>query len=162
MERKIGKLMWLELPNTWIVILNVFGIPSVHLLIAWWSNRLPSRWFQSELPTSARKPSRIYEDLFFIRRWKKFLPDAGPWMKGFPKGKLKSTDPDYLRAYILEARRGEFSHWLQLIAITGFVLWNPYPANYVIIFYTLLSNMPCILNLRYTRKRMLPVLIKKS
>jgi glycosyl-4,4'-diaponeurosporenoate acyltransferase len=161
MERKAGGLMWLELPNIWIVTINVIGIPTVHLLIAWWSNRLPRRLFQWPLPSSAEKPSQIYENIFFIRRWKKLLPDAGPWMKGFPKGQLKSTDPDYLRSFILETRRGEFSHWIQLVVIIAFVLWNPYPANYVIILYALLSNMPCILNLRCTRKRMLYVLFKK-
>lgn len=154
--------MWLELPNIWIVVINVIGIPATHLLISWWSNRLPRSWFQSPLPGSAKKPSRIYDDVFFIRRWKKFLPDAGPWMQGFPKGQLKSTEPDYLRAFILETRRGEFSHWFQVVVISAFILWNPYPANYIIVLYALLSNMPCILNLRYTRQRMLYVLRKKS
>jgi glycosyl-4,4'-diaponeurosporenoate acyltransferase len=162
MERTAGELMWLELPNIYIVVINVIGIPAAHLLIAWWSTRLPSPWFQCSIPNSAEKPHRVYEDIFLIRRWKKYLPDAAPWLKGFPKGQLKSSDPDYLRAFILETRRGEFSHWIQLVVISAFILWNPYPANYIIVTYALLSNMPCILNLRYTRKRMLYVLLKKT
>jgi len=154
--------MWLELPNIYIIVLNVIGIPTAHLLIAWWSNGLPSRWFQFPLPNTAKKPHSFYQKLFFLRRWKNILPDAGPWLNAFPKKKLQSTEPAYLRTFILETRRGEFSHWCQILVISAFIVWNPYPANYVIIVYALLSNMPCIINLRHTRKRMIPVLMKKT
>jgi glycosyl-4,4'-diaponeurosporenoate acyltransferase len=103
----------------------------------------------------------VYEKVFFIRRWKHLLPDGAPWFDGFPKKKLESTEPGYLRKFILETRRGEFSHWLQIIAITGFIAWNPFPANLIIISYALASNLPCLLNLRHTRQRLLPVLQKQ-
>lgn len=155
--------MWIELPNLWIAVINIIGIPATHLLIAWWSTRLPSTWFapRKSLPTK-KKAHPIYEKLFLIRHWKHLLPDAAPWFKGFPKGSLQPTDPSYLRTFILETRRGEFSHWVQTIVITAFIAWNPYPANIIIIVYAFLSNLPCILNLRYTRQRLFALLSKRT
>ena len=72
------------------------------------------------------------------------------------KKKLQSTEPDYLRKFILETRRGEFSHWVQWILITSFIAWNPFPANLIIIAYAFASNVPCLVNLRHTRQRLLP------
>ena len=147
--------MWIDLPNIWIVLINIMAIPATHLLIAWWTTALPTHFFlATQNETRAQKPNPVYERFFLIRRWKNLLPDGASWLNGFSKGKLQSTEPEYLRTFILETRRGEFSHWLQMICISSFIIWNPYPANIIILFYAGLSNIPCILNLRYTRQRM--------
>ena len=83
-------------------------------------------------------------------------------MNGFPKGSLQSTDTAYLQRFMLETRRGELSHWLQWFIISAFITWNPFPANLVILTYAALANLPCILNLRYTRIRMAHVLDKRA
>ncbi|MFK7909955.1 MAG: glycosyl-4,4'-diaponeurosporenoate acyltransferase [Akkermansiaceae bacterium] len=153
--------MWIELSNTWIIVANVLGIPAAHMLVSWCCTNMPASWFAKPDTPHAPKPHPVYEKIFFIRRWKHLLPDAAPWMKGFPKGSLASTEPDYLREFMLETRRGEFAHWLQWLAISAFIIWNPYPANLVILFYAALANLPCILNLRYTRQRMARHLSKK-
>lgn len=150
--------MWLELPNLWIALINALGIPAVHLAIAWWSTQLPAQMFDSS--PCPQNSSKIYERLFLIRRWKHLLPDGSSWMKGFAKGTLKSTDHDYLKAYISETRRGEFSHWVQWLAISLFIIWTPPPYHFLILFYATLANLPCILNLRYTRIRLSRVLSK--
>lgn len=157
--------MWLELPNLWIALINIIGIPTIHLVTAWFSTLLPRKLFNSstDLPVNRPiKPNQIYQKLFLIRQWKKFLPDAAPWFKGFSKKSIRSVDPQYLNTFIIETRRGEFSHWLQLMLITTFIIWTPPPAHYIIVSYAILSNLPCILNLRYTRQRMLHYLRKKS
>ncbi|HBF17653.1 MAG TPA: hypothetical protein DDW37_08460 [Verrucomicrobiales bacterium] len=153
--------MWLEFSNLTIILLNCLGIPAVHLAIAWLCEQFGDHRFVRCLPSVAPKPNNFYEKSLFIRRWKRLLPDGAPWFDGFPKKKLKSTEPDYLRKFILETRRGEFSHWIQWILITGFIAWNPFPANLVIIAYAFASNVPCLLNLRHTRQRLLPALIKQ-
>lgn len=81
-------------------------------------------------------------------------------MGGFAKGKLESTDNEYLTRFIAETKRGEFSHWLQFFVICCFSVWNPLPATAIIVVYSTLSNFPCILNLRYTRLRILRVMRK--
>lgn len=153
--------MWLEFSNLTITLLNCLGIPAVHLAIAWLCEQFGDHHFVRCLPSVAPKPNKFYEKYLFIRRWKRLLPDGAPWFDGFPKKKLKSTEPDYLRKFILETRRGEFSHWIQWILITGFIAWNPFPANLIIIAYAFASNVPCLLNLRHTRQRLLPALIKQ-
>lgn len=159
--------MWIELPNYWIIILNCIGIPAVHLLISLWSNRMPANRFEPERFIYRSRPwessGKIYPKIFLLPLWKNYLPDAAPWFKGVSKKNLNSKDIGYLRNFSIEACRGEFSHWLQMIALMGFVIWNPFPANLVIVVYSLISNLPCILNLRYTRARLMRVIrIKES
>ncbi len=153
--------MLVELPLAWIAVINTLGIPLTHLIIAWGSTQLPQTWFR--LPFSVNKvakkrPTAIYEKIFLVRSWKHLLPDAAPWFNGFPKGSLESTEPSYLKTFIAETRRGELSHWVQILAISSFIVINPWQAKIIIVCYAILSNTPCIINLRYTRIRMLRVL----
>lgn len=154
--------MFLDFSNLTIVLLNCLGIPAIHLAIAWFCEQLKDERFIRPLPDSILTASKLYEKLFLIRHWKHLLPDGAPWFNGFPKKKLQSTEPAYLRKFILETRRGEFSHWIQWIAITSFIAWNPFPANLIIILYAAASNLPCLINLRHTRQRLIPVLMKQS
>lgn len=151
--------MFLDLSNFWIITLNVLGIPTAHIFLSVVSTRLPDTFFERR---SGLTPSSfelaLHQKLFLTRKWKACLPDAAPWMGGFPKAKLLGSTPEYLRKFVLETRRGEFSHWAQLIVISAFTGWNPWPANLIIVGYAILSNLPCILNLRYTRLRLLRVL----
>ncbi|WP_193213113.1 hypothetical protein [Luteolibacter marinus] len=150
--------MWIELPVPWIIALNCLGIPAVHLGVSWWTTRLPRAWFGRDRALFRErrweKSGDVYERCFHIRRWKKWLPDAAPWFAGFAKGRLQSIDPEYLDEFIAETRRGEFAHWIQMVVIAAFVAWNPYPANWVIVAYGVLSNVPCLLSLRHTRLRL--------
>lgn len=156
--------MLAEIPLLWVAAINTVGIPITHIIIAGISTLLPQSWFR-KCSDGAQphylKSTTYYENAFFIRSWKGLLPDAAPWFKGFPKGSLQSKDPDYLKTFIAETRRGEFSHWLQVLAISSFALFNPWPAAIIIVVYSFISNIPCILNLRYTRIRMLRVLAKE-
>lgn len=154
--------MWIELTNTWIIIANVLGIPAAHMSLSWICTIAPDAWFDKPREKNSPKPHPIYEKLFLIRSWKHLLPDAAPWMNGFPKGKLQSTETAYLQQFVLETRRGELAHWLQWTVISCFIAWNPYPANLVILGYATIMNLPCILNLRYTRIRMAHVLGNRS
>lgn len=154
--------MLADIPLIWIAVINTLGIPLTHLAIAWVSTQLPRTWFAKKQTYSGANNTEIYEKLFFVRSWKHLLPDGAPWFKGFAKSSLESTDPDYLRTFITETRRGEFSHWVQIVAICCLTIINPWPAKLIITVYALLSNMPCIINLRYTRIRMLRVLAKEK
>ncbi len=148
--------MWIELPPIWIYSINILGIPTVHLLVAWWSHKKPISSFDPLSPLFCSRSweanQRIYEFLK-VRIWKNLLPDAAAWFSGFAKASLNSTDPDYLRIFVKETCRGEESHWLQLLLILPFVLWTPFPQSVIIIVYAFFSNIPCILNLRQTRLR---------
>jgi len=149
--------MWIELPNIWIAVINTLGIPAAHLIIAWLSTRLPQKLFRkSREETSNQRPLQqfVLERIFLVRKWKNRLPDAAPMFGGFPKASLASKDPRYLQEFIAETRRGEFSHWLQMLVIPIFILWTPWPGNLIILVWSVISNLPCLLNLRHIRQRM--------
>jgi hypothetical protein len=155
--------MWIELPYLWIAVINTLGITAAHFLLAWGCTQLPQCWFRKdeEARDSDHRFQRwLYERVFLVKRWKKRLPDAAPWFKGFPKSSMQSSEPDYLRTFIAETRRGELSHWLQIPAISAFIIWTPWPGNLIIIIYAFLSNLPCIINLRHTRQRMSRLLFR--
>lgn len=150
--------MLFELSNTGIILANCLGIPAAHLGISWLCERLPRHCFAKPIPTTPAKLNPIYESFFLIRRWKNLLPTAPSWISPFSKASLQSTDRGYLKNFITETRRGEFAHWMQWMTISIFVVWNPYPANIIILTYAALVNTPCILNLRYTRQRLINLL----
>ena len=151
--------MLVELPSLWIAFLNVFGIPTAHLFIAWGSNQLPSYFFRPQsflYRTRAwEKKGKIYQRIFRVKRWKDSLPDGAAWLSGFAKGSLLSNHSEYLKQFQIETCRGEFSHWIQMMAISLFIIWTPFPASIIIIAYALLSNLPCIISQRYSRGRMI-------
>ena len=151
--------MLLELSNLWIVILNVVGIPAIHLGISWIYTRLPRERFDPQSPLFRIRPwedgGRVYQRIFRIRKWKHLLPDAAPWFDGFAKGKLGDKDPGYLRAFIAETCRGEAAHYAQIPGILLTLIWNPWPvAAIVMILYAFLSNLPCLILQRFTRARL--------
>lgn len=151
--------MWVDCPNFWIVVLNVIGIPAIHLAISWAFTKMNRSRFD---PSSALYRERgwemegnVYQMLFRIRAWKGLLPDAAPWFDGFAKGKLKDKDPGYLRSFIAETCRSEAAHYAQIPGILLTLIWNPWPvAACVMIVYAFLSNLPCVILQRFTRARL--------
>lgn len=151
--------MWVDLPNLWIVVLNVIGIPVIHLGISWIFIKMKRSRFDPNAPLYRdrvwEQGGEFYQTGFRIRRWKGLLPDAAPWFDGFAKGKLKDKDPEYLRAFIAETCRGEAAHYAQIPGILLTLIWNPWPvAAIVMIVYSVASNLPCILLQRFTRARL--------
>lgn len=149
--------MILELPALWIAALNILLIPCIHLSLAWLSLQLPQRWFRIQ-HNPAHEPIEIYTAWFHVHRWKNILPDGAPWIGGDAKSKIKGRSPEQLQQFLAECRRGQFAHWLQALGIATLVIYNPAPANTIILSYALLSNLPCILNLRQTELRIRKIL----
>jgi glycosyl-4,4'-diaponeurosporenoate acyltransferase len=157
--------MFLSLPDHWIIILNVIGIPAAHLGLSWLFTRLPLAWFRPAAFPFRPLPGEscaLYERRFGIRHWKELLPDAAPWFGGFEKKKLRAGDPDYLRTFRSETCRSEAAHHAQLLVLLGFVAWTPWPAALAIVLYAPLSNLPCILLQRHNRIRLTRVLARSA
>lgn len=151
--------MWLDLPNLWIVTLNVIGIPAIHLGISWLYTKMDRSRFDPASPfyreRSWERDGDFYQRLFRIRLWKAKLPDAASWFDGFAKRSLKERDPAYLQTFIAETCRGEAAHYAQILGLFLTLIWNPWPiAAGVMMVYALLSNLPCILLQRFTRARL--------
>lgn len=147
--------MWVELPAVWIAVVNCVGIPVVHLLVSWVATCLPARVFESAGSVGRVQPWErgLYERVFRVRKWKDLLPDAAPWFGGVPKGRLGSGKREELELFCVEARRGEWAHWVQMLGVMLFVVWTPLPWAWVIVGYAVLSNAPCVVSLRYARSR---------
>jgi len=129
----------------------------IHLGVAWVFTRLPGRWFDRGGPSWLGPGVRevdAYKRVAGVRVWKRLLPDGAPWMKGFAKRKLMSTEPEYLRQFVAETRRGEAAHWVMMGAVVVFFLWNPLWADGVMAGYAVAANVPCIVTQRYNRFRL--------
>lgn len=152
--------MPIELPAVWIVVLNAGLWPVLQLSLAWGFTRMPVSWFHPPEPPGYESVV-LYERFFCVRHWKHMLPDAAKWMGGtFAKRELKSSDPDYLRRFIVETWRGELCHASAILFVPLFFLWNPWWGNCVVLIYAVLANVPCIIVQRYNRLRLQQVLTR--
>ncbi len=68
--------MLVELPVTWLVILNVSGWLAIQLGLAWGFTRMPEKWFIPGPAYPWENGGRFYERSFAIKRWKDHLTDA--------------------------------------------------------------------------------------
>lgn len=153
--------MWLDLPVWAIALLNALGIPGVQLGVSWAFTRMPQGCFDpASLPyrSSFGVTAKCYNRCLGVRRWKGLLPDAAPWFGGFAKKRLRASDRAFLETFRRETCRSEAAHWVQLVLVSGFVIWTPMPWAWVIIVWVLVSNAPCIVLQRQNRRRIEGVL----
>ena len=143
--------MWVEWPYWTIGFVNALGVPLVHLGVSWLFARMPQRWFRRPC-RSGRKA--LYEKVFLVRRWRDHLPDAAPWVGGEAKATLTGKKRHDLPAFAAECLRGIYAHWTQFWLLLLFMLWTPAPWAFIFLAYSLLLNLPCIINLNYTRTRL--------
>lgn len=101
------------------------------------------------------KGGNMYKKIFFVHKWKRFLPDGDSFIKGgFPKKKLKSIDETFLKTFIAESCRAELSHLLAILPFWVFGLFAPPIVTLFMFIYALAVNMPCIIAQRYNRPRL--------
>ena len=155
--------MPIELPIAWVIVLNLAGWPVIQFGLAWAFTRMPLSWFNPGGPRAWERKGRFYERVFAIKRWKDRLPDAARWFgRGFAKGTLAGTDPNYVRRFICETWRGELCHWFAIGCAPVFFLWNPGWADLVMVGFALVANLPFILAQRYNRARFQRLLFRQS
>jgi glycosyl-4,4'-diaponeurosporenoate acyltransferase len=147
-----------DLPLGWLVAANVTGWLAVQLGLAWALTQVPADCFDP-LSTLARpRPweggGRVYQRVFGVRRWKDRLPDGATWVGGTGKRCLPSRSHEAREAFAREAWRGELIHWLALLTLPVFALWNPPWAMFANAAYAAAANLPCIIAQRYNRARL--------
>ncbi|MGD9605101.1 MAG: glycosyl-4,4'-diaponeurosporenoate acyltransferase [Bacilli bacterium] len=104
----------------------------------------------------------IYERIFHVRRWKKFLPDGSKVVKGgYQKSHLHDFSEENLHRFIIESARAELTHWLAIIPFWVFGLFMPLYAVFIMLLYALIVNLPCIIAQRYNRPRVIHLMNKK-
>lgn len=151
--------MLIELPMCWIVTLNIAGWLVIQLGLAWFFLQLPATWFGGAKARRNFRTRFVYEKILRIKSWKDRLPDAAAWFNGgFTKGVLAEKNSAYLHRFLAETRRGEICHWMAILFVPVFLLWNPWWGFLVNLSYSLLANLPCIMAQRFNRMRLLSLL----
>lgn len=129
----------------------------IHLTIAYWATLLPINRFKNDnwLFTPKKfETTKFYENILYVKKWKHLLPDgAALFKKGFRKKRIMTKQKDYLEIFLIETRRGEFTHWFVILFSPIFFVWNPLIFGLVNIAYALVANIPCIIVQRYNRLR---------
>jgi glycosyl-4,4'-diaponeurosporenoate acyltransferase len=147
----------------WVIFLNIALILIIHLGISWACTRLPLTHFNPYSSfyriKSWERDGRIYTRVFRIKKWKNMIPDGAKMFRGgFPKKNLESCDTDYLFTFARETCRGELTHYLQMVPMPVFFLWNVWWGGVIMVVYLLAANIPCIILQRYNRARLLRVI----
>lgn len=151
--------MLIELSISWVIALNVMAWLVIQFGLAWSFTQIAVERFDYlnavARPRGWERGGRFYEKAFAIKLWKNRLPDASRMFRGgFAKANLQTAAPEYLRRFLRETWRGELVHWLALLALPLFAIWNPWWGVLVNAAVALAVNFPCILALRYNRARL--------
>ena len=149
----------------WTLFLDISVWVVIHLGFSYACSMIPLNklnpgncWYRIK---NFEDEGNIYTGFFKIKKWKHFVPDGAELFKNsFPKKKLQSYSPEYLRIFTLETCRGELTHCLQILPAGIFFLWNIWWVGIIMIVYALCVNIPCILLQRYNRIRLQKVLEK--
>lgn len=149
----------IHLPTFYLIIVNTFAWLIVHFGVAYFSSRIEVIKFN---PHSILFKTRswelngmIYQSVFRVRRWKRLLPSGGKIFGLFSINEFHSSTQNYVRKWIAESCRAEFTHWIAILPVFFFILWNPIEAWIINIVYALCANIPCIISQRYNRPRVL-------
>jgi glycosyl-4,4'-diaponeurosporenoate acyltransferase len=131
----------------------------LHFLVGWIAWRMPVSIFMKDnwlyRSRGWEQGGQFYRRFLFIDRWKRFMPEAGDFFPGgFSKKRLLHRDPEYLKRFYIETRRGEFTHWLSMMPAPLFFLWNSWPVGLCMIGYALAFNLPFIAINRFNRARL--------
>jgi glycosyl-4,4'-diaponeurosporenoate acyltransferase len=120
----------------------------------------PKNWLFME--RKWEKKSKLYESIFNIKKWKRWLPDGAEVShKAFKKKHLQNADSAYIRIFILETCRAEILHWIVFLFGFIFFIWNPWYVGIIMIVYASITNLPCVLTQRYNRIRLKRLLATK-
>lgn len=132
------------------------------LVVGLVANQLPERWLRQAAPP----PARISAEPCWppgIRRWKRWIPDAGPALPGgIRKASLARRDPQLLLRLMLETRRAELVHWVLWPAGLLTALWLEPAGVLVNLGFATLFNVPCLLLQRFNRRRLQRCLARLS
>ena len=102
---------------------------------------------------------RIYERVFFVKKWKSRLPDIGDFLKWrFSKKHLAGTKSDYLYRFLIESCKAELTHWMIILSSFLFIFWGGLVTFSRILLLAAMLNGPYIIIQRYNRPRLVRLL----
>ncbi|WP_143146295.1 hypothetical protein [Ferrithrix thermotolerans] len=134
----------------WVVISASVGYVGAKLPLVSLARRYGSyRIFSFE------RGGTFYERYLKVRRWKRYLPEAGDIFEGgVSKRSLALGVTDAKLRFYLETKRAEFVHrYLILLELVPTFVWFGF-FHEVVVAYAVLANVPCLVAQRYNRARL--------
>lgn len=151
--------MRIKLPIIWLLIFNSLAWFFFHMSISLVMLRVSEDWLDNRKklfqPRKWEKNGDIWQNVFRIRQWKKYLPDGSMFLKSsYDQTHLHGTRAENLKKFIIETKRAELTHWLMIPPAALFFIWNPPWAGWLMVVYALIFNLPMIMTQRYNRPRL--------
>ncbi|MBP7237386.1 MAG: hypothetical protein KBA07_05020 [Petrotogaceae bacterium] len=150
----------------WLTIFLCFILwPVIQISIAVLCTKIPQSKFSYSSgifkPHRWEKNGSIYQTLFKVKKWKKFLPDGGAVMKnGYRKKRLRNYSVIELEKFLAESCRAELVHLLAILPFWIFGFFAPIEILVYMFIYAVSVNFPCIIVQRYNRPRILHLMEK--
>jgi glycosyl-4,4'-diaponeurosporenoate acyltransferase len=140
------------------ILMDILAWLFFHFSIGYWCSRIPVSRFNPQkhiyLTHSWEKGGEIYERLFHVRSWKKYIPAGGKlYPDTFSLQKLSSFTMDYLELWLIESCRAEFCHLIMVFPAFLFFLWNSTRGGCLMVAYSVLNNLVPIILQRFNRPR---------
>jgi glycosyl-4,4'-diaponeurosporenoate acyltransferase len=140
-------------------LLDILAWGMFHLSIGYGSSIIPvgrlnpnRRFFQT---FAWEKGGEIYEKIFHVRSWKRFIPNGSALYRGaFSIKNLPTHDPLYLERWLKESVRAEVCHWVMILPGFLFFLWNSVSVGWLMVLYAVVNNLVPIILQRFNRPRM--------
>jgi glycosyl-4,4'-diaponeurosporenoate acyltransferase len=151
--------MIFHLSGPWAIAVDIAVWLVIHLGVGMSTARMQPNSFNPESWLYRRRTwergGKTYKSLLKVKKWKRLLPDGVAVFKGgFRKRQLESADTSYVRTYVVETCRAEYTHWLIFLFSLIFFVWNDWWVGLIMVAYGLATNMPCIIAQRYNRMRL--------
>ncbi|MFZ3591653.1 glycosyl-4,4'-diaponeurosporenoate acyltransferase [Bacillus sp. DJP31] len=97
-----------------------------------------------------------------IKKWKEKVPDAADWFfGGIKKRDICMKSKKGMQRFILESKRAELSHYLQILPAPIFFTFNDFYSGWFMILYAFCFHTPFIFIQRYNRYRLESILSRK-
>ncbi len=150
------RIFFLEPVQT--LIFDIVAWVFFHLNIGYLSSKIPLRRLHPEHKFFQtfpwEKDGAIYDKLFHVRSWKRFIPNGSALYRGtFSIKNLVTNDPAYLKRWLMESVRSEICHWIMIVPGFFFFLWNSIEVSWFMVAYAFLNNLVPIIMQRYNRPR---------
>lgn len=151
--------MIVHLYGPWAIVINIIVWLVINLGVGLSTARVqlnsfnPQSWLYRQ--RIWERGGKIYKARLKVKKWKRLMPAVAAVVKGgFRKKHLGNADAAYVRRFILETCRAEFTHWVIFLFSLIFFLWNDWWIALIMVAYGLATNMPCIAIQRYNRMRL--------
>lgn len=147
------------------IFLDIIIWVIIHLCLGYCSSKIPLNWLNTDNPFfqtfSWEKGGQIYQKLFHVRSWKRFIPNGSRLYRGaFSINNLPTNDTVYLERWLKESIRAEICHWMMIPPGFFFFLWNNVAVGWAMVAYAFLNNLIPIIMQRFNRPRIRMFLVK--